>query len=84
MHMSFFVAEIWGSKSKNLIFYDIFFNTDISITNQDIAMKFCIAILHINCEGSVSQIFDLGPSFYFMLSRKLCFENIQKVTRFLL
>ena len=84
MHMSFSVAEIRGSKSKNLNFYDIFFNTDISITNKDIAMKFCMAILHINCEGSVSQIFYLGPSSYFMLSRKLCFENIQKVTRFLL
>ena len=28
------------------------------------------------------QIFSLGPTFYFMLSRKLCFENIQKVARF--
>ena len=57
MHMSFSVTEIWGSKSKNLFFYDIFLNTDISITNQDIAMKFCMIILHINCEGSMSQIF---------------------------
>ena len=40
MHTSFSVAEIWGSKSKNLIFYEISLNTDISITNQDIAMKF--------------------------------------------
>ena len=63
MQMSFSVAKIWGSKSKNQIFYDIFFNTDISITNQDIAMKFFMAIFHINCEGSVSQIFHLGPSF---------------------
>ena len=78
--MSFSIAEIWGSKSKNLILYDMFLNTDISITNQDIAMKFCMTILHINCEGSLSQIVDLGPSYYFMLSRKLCFENIQKVT----
>ena len=84
MHMSFSVAETWGSKSKHFMFYDMFFNTDISITNQDIAMKFCMIILHINCEGSVSHFFFLVPSFYFMLSRKLCFENIQKVTRFLL
>ena len=40
------------------------------MTTRDIAMKFCMAILHINCEGSVSQIFHLGPSFDFMLFRK--------------
>ena len=82
--MSFSVAEIWGSKSKNLIFYEMFLNTDISITTQDIAMKFCMTILHTNCKGSMSQIFNLGPSLYFMLSRKICFKNIRKVTRFLL
>ena len=82
MQMSFSIAEIGGSESKNLIFYVIFFNTDISITTQDIATK--MTILHVNCEGSLCKIFNVGPSFYFMLSRKLCFENIQKVTRFLL
>ena len=84
MQMSFSVAEIGCSKSKNLFFYVIFFNTDISITTQDIATKICMTILHINCEGSVSQIFNLGPSFYFMLFRKSYFENIQKVTQFLI
>ena len=52
------------------------------MTTQDIAMKYCMTFLHINCEGSVSQIFNLGHSFYFMLFRKLCFENIKKVIRF--
>ena len=84
MQMSFSVAEIGCSKTKNLIFYGIFLNTDISITTQEIATKICMTILHINCEGSVSQMFYLGPSFYFMLSRKLSFENIKKVNRFLL
>ena len=82
MQMSFSVADIGCSKSKNLIFYVIFLNTDISITTQDIATKICMTILRINCEGSVSQIFNLGPSFYSMSFRKLYFENIQKVTRF--
>ena len=40
------------------------------MTTQDIAMKFCMATLHINCEGSVSQISYLGPSLDFMLFRK--------------
>ena len=82
MQISFSVAEIGGRKSKSLILYVIFLNKDISMTTQDIAMRFCMTSLHINCEGSVSQIFNLGPSLYYMLFRKLCFENIQKVTRF--
>ena len=40
------------------------------MTIQDIALKFCIAVLHINCEGNMSQIFYLGPSFDFLLFRK--------------
>ena len=66
MQILFSVAKIGVSKCKNLIFYVIFLNTDISVTTQDIAMKFCMAILHIHIEGSVSQIFYLGPSFCFM------------------
>ena len=66
MQISFSVAKMGVSKSKNLIFNVIFFNTDISVTTQDIAMKFCMTILHVHSEGSVSQILYLGPSFYFM------------------
>ena len=62
----FFVIEIGGSKSENMLFHDIFLNKDISITIQDTAMKCWMNNLHIHLEGSVSQIFDLGPSFYFM------------------
>ena len=40
-------------------------------------------ILYIHLEGSVSQIFYLSPSFYFMWFRKKCFENVLKVTRLL-
>ena len=63
MQILFFVAEIGISKNKNLIFHVIFFNKDISVTTLDITMT----ALHIHSEGSVSQIFYLGPSFYFML-----------------
>ena len=33
-------------------------------------MKFYILILDIVMEGTLSQNFDLGPSFYFIDSRK--------------
>ena len=67
MQILFFVAEIGISKNKNLIFHVIFLNKDISVTTLDITMKFSMTSLHIHSEGSVSQIFYLGPSFYFML-----------------
>ena len=66
MQISFSVAKIGVSKCKNLIFYVIFFNTDISVTTQDIAMKFCVTILHIHIEGSMSQILYVHSSFCFM------------------
>ena len=61
-----FVAEIGASKSKNLSFHVISLNKDISVTTSDIALKFSMTAPHIHSEGSVSQIFHLGPSFYFM------------------
>ena len=67
MQILFFVAEIWTSKNKNLIFHVIFLNMDILVTTLDITMKFSMTALHVHLEGSVSQIFYLGPSFYFML-----------------
>ena len=67
MQTLFFVAEIGISKNKNLIFHVFFFNKDISVTTLDITMKFSMTALHIHSEESVSQIFYLDPSFYFML-----------------
>ena len=66
MQILFFIAEIGTSKNKNLIIHVIFLNKDISVTTLDITMKFCMTAPHIHSEGSVSQIFYLGPSFYFM------------------
>ena len=83
MQILIFVAEIGTSKSENLIFHVIFMNKDISVTTLDIALKYSMTAPHIHSEGSVSQIFYLGPTFYSMWFRKKCFENIQKVTRFL-
>ena len=55
-------------KGKIQIFHVIFSNKDISIIFADIILKFCMLVLYILLEGSVSQIFYLGPSFYFMQS----------------
>ena len=55
MQISFVVAEIGTSKSKNPIFNVIFLNKDISVTTLDITMKFSRTGLHVHFEGSVSQ-----------------------------
>ena len=66
MQIFFFVAEIGTSKNKNLIFHLIFWNKDISVTTLDINMKFSMTAFHIHSERSMSQIFYLDPSCFFM------------------
>ena len=39
---------------------------DISVTIHIISLRFSVYIRKVLPEGSVSQIFYLGPSFYFM------------------
>ena len=68
MKIIFFFTEIGREKGKILIFHVNFLNNDISLTVADIILKLCMFVLHIRPEGSVSQIFYLGPSFYFMKS----------------
>ena len=51
-------------------FSPIFFNMDISLHNQQTLLKFCLCVLHYGIEGTVSQIFYLGPTFHFMKFRK--------------
>ena len=46
-------------------------------------MKFGILAVGGHLEGTVSQIFYLGLSLYFMDSRKLRCKKWQKVSRFL-
>ena len=55
-------------KGKIQIFHVIFLNKDISVIVADMILKCCMLVLHILPEGSVSQIFYLGLSFYFMQS----------------
>ena len=64
MKIRFFFTEIGREKRKILIFHNI----SVRPTVADIILKLCMLVLHIVPEGNVSQIFYLGPSFYFMKS----------------
>ena len=46
-------------------------------------LKSLLHIFRVHSEGPVSQISDIGPSFYFMVCSNLCPENLEKVTCFL-
>ena len=55
-----------NNKSKNLFFDKIFLNVHFSKSIAYKDFKFCLLSPHIHSEGTVSQIFNLGLSFYFM------------------
>ena len=48
---------------------------DISITIYAIDLRFSVYILKVPLEGIVSQIFYLGPSFYFMAKNQLALSR---------
>ena len=47
-----------------------FFNIDISLIIAIICLRICMDIPKIYMEGSVSQIFDIGFSFCFIVCRR--------------
>ena len=55
-----------NNKSKNLNFDKIFLNVHFSINIAYKDFKFCLLSLQVHSEGTVSQIFTLGLSFYCM------------------
>ena len=55
-----------NNKSKNVIFDNQFLNVYFSITKAYTDIKFRLPSLHIHLEGTLSQIFNLGPSFHFV------------------
>ena len=57
-----------NTKFENLLFFSYFSNKGISFNIQCTYLKFGIHILECQLEGRVSQIFYLGPSFFFMQS----------------
>ena len=56
--------------SENSFLNIYFLNLDISITMQDPIFKFYSSIKNITVEGTVSQIFDIGPGSFSIKSRK--------------
>ena len=57
-------------KMKIHIFHIYYYNMDISFIIALICLKICMYIAGICMEGILSQDFDLGNSFCFMLCRK--------------
>ena len=51
---------------KNSFFHFYFSNVHISVNNEFGNFKLGIHVDNIHVEGTVSQIFDFCPSFYFM------------------
>ena len=47
-------------------FHFYFLNINISLTIKVFNLKFAMCVLKYLLKGSLSQIFYLGPSFYFM------------------
>ena len=52
--------------NEKCIFSSNFFNKDILLDMLYTVFKIDMLILDTMMEGTVSQIFDLGPRFYFM------------------
>ena len=55
---------------KNLFFHFNFLNLDISLTIHTIHLRFSVCIHKVILQGSVSRIFDSGPSFYYFYGKK--------------
>ena len=68
--MIYYYIQEWtkyqNDKSKKLKLDKIFLNVHFSIPIAYKDFKFCVLSLHIHSEGTVSQTFNLGLSFYFM------------------
>ena len=81
--MIYYYKQEWikyqNDKSKNLNFDKIFLNVHFSITIAYKDFKFCVLSLHIHPEGTVSQIFNLGLSFYFMSKNGKPFINFVRI-----
>ena len=70
-------------EKQKLNFYHTVFLEHIFLIIQYRLMKFSVNTDEILIKGRVSQIFYLGPSFFFMKCRKLGGKFFPKVSRFL-
>ena len=63
----------------NLFFHFYFLNMDISLNIYTLVIKVYTGVLNIPFEGSVSQISELGPGFYFMTKKRVTFGHFLKL-----
>ena len=81
--MIYYYIQEWikyqNDKSKNLNFDKIFLNVHFSITITYKDFKVCVLSLNIHSEGTVSQIFNLGLSCYFMSKNGKHFLNFIRI-----
>ena len=63
----------------NLFCHFYFLNMDISLNIYTLAITFYTGVFDIPLEGSVSQIFYLGPGFYFMTKKRVTFGHFLKL-----
>ena len=63
---------------KHTFFHIHFLNMDISLVIKVTIMIISIHVAEIHCEGRVSQNFDIGPRFYFILCRRVDFQKSYK------
>ena len=58
------MAELACREKENVICHQHFLNMDISLDIIPMTLKSLLIILHTHKKGTLSQIFDIGPSFY--------------------
>ena len=63
----------------SLFFHVYFLNMDISLNIYTLVITFYTGVLNIPLEGTMSQISYLGPSFYFMIKKRVTFGHFLKL-----
>ena len=66
------ITEILVRKNENHVH---FLNMDISVNIAHTSFRFETCILEIQMQECMSRNSDIGPSFHFMKSRKLCLKK---------
>ena len=74
----------WGVENLKKTFNFYFFNYDNKLNNIVRSTKFAMLIDNIHMEGTLSHIFEIGLTFYFMKCRTFNQKKSTKSSRFLL
>ena len=64
--------------NEKVIFDNFFFYLVSTVTIPPADFKFCLIGLHTHSEGTMSQIFYLGHTFYFMTKTGTHYVNFEK------